>query len=82
MKVKNVALVVFSMVAANIFTGCTPVSTLTGDKLVKQAQSNLIVQSNVDMTDVNVNTLIPGKVKEIKVKEGDNVKKRRCFAYS
>ncbi|OCA99664.1 HlyD family secretion protein [Clostridium beijerinckii] len=75
MKVKNAALVVFSMVVANIFTGCTPVSTLTGDKLVKQTKSNLIVQSNVDMTDVNVNTLIPGKVKEIKVKEGDNVKK-------
>jgi HlyD family secretion protein len=61
--------------ALNGFTGCASVSTLTGDNLVKQSNSNLTVQSNVDMTDININTQIPGEVKEVKVKEGDNVKK-------
>lgn len=75
MKIKNIAAALIAIITANVFTGCASISTLTGDKLVKQTQSNLIVQSNVDMADVNVNTLIPGKVKEIKVKEGDNVKK-------
>jgi HlyD family secretion protein len=75
MKIKNMIIILVLIVAASVFTGCSSISTLTGDRLVKQSSSNLIVQSNVDMTDVNVNTLIPGKIKEIKVKEGDNVKK-------
>lgn len=75
MKIRNMAMLSVLLFTVNAFTGCTSVSTLTGDKLVKQSNSNLIVQSNVDMTDINVNTLIPGKIKEVKVKEGDNVKK-------
>lgn len=75
MKIKKIILLSLLVITANVFTGCTSVSTLTGDKLVKQSTSNLIIQSNVDMADINVNSQIPGKVKEVKVKEGDNVKK-------
>jgi HlyD family secretion protein len=75
MKIKKIVLLSVLVVAVNSFTGCTSVSTLTGDRLVKQSISNLIIQSNVDMTDINVNSQIPGKVKEVKIKEGDNVKK-------
>lgn len=75
MKIRNMTILSVLLFTANTFTGCASISTLTGDKLVKEAQNNLIVQSNVDMTDINVNTLVPGKIKEIKVKEGDSVKK-------
>ncbi|EHI98393.1 secretion protein HlyD family protein [Clostridium sp. DL-VIII] len=75
MKIRNITILVVLLFVTNAFTGCVSLFTLTGDKLVKQTSNDLIVQSNVDMTDVNVNTLIPGKVKEVKVKEGDSVKK-------
>lgn len=75
MKIKKIVLLLVLVVAVNSFTGCTSVSMLTGDRLVKQSTSNLIIQSNVDMTDININSQIPGKVKEVKIKEGDNVKK-------
>jgi HlyD family secretion protein len=75
MKVRKIIIALSVVLAINVFTGCASIKTLTGDKLVKQAQNNLIVQSNVDMTDVNINTLIPGRIKEIKVKEGDSVKR-------
>jgi len=75
MKIRKIVLLSVLVVAINGFTGCTSVSTLTGDKLVKQSTSNLTIQSNVEMTDININSQIPGKVKEVKVKEGDNVKK-------
>ncbi|OOM82591.1 multidrug resistance protein MdtN [Clostridium puniceum] len=75
MKIRKIVLLSVLVVAINGFTGCTSVSTLTGDKLVKQSASNLTIQSNVDMADININSQIPGKVKEVKVKEGDNVKK-------
>ena len=76
MKIKKIVLLIVLVTTTTVFTGCTSLSTLTGDKLVKQStSSNLIIQSNVDMTDINVNSQIPGEVKEKKVKEGDNVKK-------
>lgn len=75
MKIRKIVLLSVLVVAITGFTGCTSVSTLTGDKLIKQSTSNLTIQSNVDMTDININSQIPGEVKEVKVKEGDNIKK-------
>lgn len=75
MKIKKIVLLSILAAAINSFTGCTSISTLTGDKLVKESTSNLSIQSNVDMSDINVNSQIPGEVKEVKVKEGDSVKK-------
>jgi len=75
MKKRKIILLLFLSISVNVLTGCATVSTLTGDKLVKQGTSNLTIQSNVDMTDININSQIPGKVKEVKVKEGDSVKK-------
>jgi HlyD family secretion protein len=49
-------------------------NAISGTKNVSQSDSHLMVQSNVEMTDTNINTMIGGKVKEISVKEGDNVK--------
>jgi len=63
MKIRKIALLSVLLVSVSSFTGCTSVSTLTGDKLVKQSTSNLTIQSNVDMTDININTQIPGEVK-------------------
>ena len=75
MKIRKIVLLSVLVVSVSSFIGCTSVSTLTGDKLVKQSTSNLTIQSNVDMTDININTQIPGEVKEVNVKEGDSVKK-------
>lgn len=75
MKIRNAVVFIVLVILINGFTGCTSKSTLTGDKLVKESKENLTIQSNVDMTDININTQIPGEIKEVKVKEGDTVKK-------
>jgi HlyD family secretion protein len=75
MKIKKIILLSIFVIAVNFFTGCTSGSTLTGDKLVKKSTNNLKIQSNIDMADININSQIPGKVKEVRVKEGDSVKK-------
>lgn len=75
MKARNIAIIPLLLIASISITGCTSVTAVTGDKLVKQESSNLVVQSNVQMTDTNINSQIPGKVKEVKVKEGDSVQK-------
>jgi HlyD family secretion protein len=75
MKVKNIALLSILAVTTNLLTGCTSISTLTGDKLIKQENNTLTVQSNVEMTDTNINSVLAGKIKEVKVKEGDSVEK-------
>lgn len=75
MKIKNIALLSILVAATNLFIGCSSMSTITGDKLIKKDNDKLIVQSNVDMTDTNVNSQLPGKIKEVKVNEGDSVEK-------
>lgn len=75
MKAKNIVVISFLLIAASSITGCASVTTLTGDKLVKQENNNLVVQSNIQMTDTNINSQIPGKVREVKIKEGDSVQK-------
>lgn len=73
MKVKNIALFSILAVTINLLTGCSSAAILTGDKLIKQDSNTLVVQSNVEMTDTNINSQLPGKIKEVKVKEGDSV---------
>lgn len=75
MKVKNIALLSILSFTINLLAGCSSISTLTGDKLIKKDRNTLIIQSNVDMTDTNINSQLPGKIKEMKVKEGDSVEK-------
>ncbi|MCO5388637.1 MAG: efflux RND transporter periplasmic adaptor subunit [Desulfosporosinus sp.] len=48
---------------------------LTGDGIVQPVSKNLVVQSNVSMTDTNINSQVAGKIKEVKVKENEVVKK-------
>lgn len=75
MKTKNIALLFILSTTLSLFTGCSSVTTLTGNNLVKQTNENLVVQSNVEMTDTNINSQIPGKIKEVNIKEGDSVEK-------
>lgn len=75
MKRKRIILLIALLVTGSLFTGCaTNVSTLTGDKLVKQSNGHLIVQGNIETKEVNINSKTAGKIKEIKVAEGDSVK--------
>lgn len=74
-RIKITSLLIFLAVITAIFTGGKALANLTGDQLVKKNSSNLIVQSNVEMTETNVNSQTGGKIQEIKVKEGDKVKK-------
>lgn len=75
MKKKNTALFSALLIATNLLTACSSTTGVTGDKLLSQSNGHLIVQSNVDMTDTNVNSQTSGRIKEVKVKEGENVKK-------
>jgi len=70
MKVRNIAILTILVVTMSLFTGCS----LTGNDIVKQGTKGFIVQSNVEMTDTNVNSQIAGKINEVKVKEGETVK--------
>jgi len=69
MKVRNIAILTILVGTMSLFTGCS----LTGNDIVKQGTKGFIVQSNVEMTDTNVNSQIAGKISEVKVKEGETV---------
>lgn len=73
MKLKNIVLLTALTITTNLFIGCSSVSNLTGDKLMDKSDGNLVVQSNVEMTDTSLNSMAPGKIKEVNVKEGDTV---------
>ncbi len=75
MKIKNIALLSILGITLNLLTGCSSESILTGDKLIKTQNNTLTVQSNVEMTDTNINSVLAGKITEVKVKEGDSVVK-------
>jgi len=74
-RTKIIPLLIFLAVIIVIFIGGKALANLTGDQLVKKSSGNLIVQSNVEMTETNVNSQTGGEIKEIKIKEGDKVKK-------
>lgn len=48
---------------------------LTGDEILQQVSENIVIQSNVTMKDTNINSQVAGKIKEVTVKENDEVKK-------
>lgn len=73
MKLKNIVLFVALTITTSLFMGCSTISNITGDTLIDKINENLIVQSNVEMTDTNINSMAPGKIKEVNVKEGDAV---------
>lgn len=77
MKHKNIKLITALLMTASILTACgvdTNISKLTGDKLIKQNNGHLIVQGNVETKEVNINSKVAGKIKEVKITEGDNIK--------
>ncbi|SMB79603.1 HlyD family secretion protein [Desulfonispora thiosulfatigenes DSM 11270] len=74
MKNKRILVLSALVIVVSLFTACSTLATLTGDKIVKKENDHLIVQSNVEMTDTNINSQTGGKIKEINVKEGDSVK--------
>lgn len=71
---KNVLLTVIA-VTAGIVVLCSAGAKVTGDQLIHRNSDHLKVQSSVEMTDTNINSMLAGKIKEVKVKEGDTVKK-------
>lgn len=73
MKLKNILLLATLTITTSLFMGCSTVSNITGDKLIDKTNENLIVQSNVEMTDTTLNSMAPGRIKEVNVKEGDTV---------
>lgn len=72
---KKTSFLVITTLTISLFTACGSASPLTGDKIINQGNGHLTVQSNVEMTDTNINSEIPGKITEVKIKEGDTVKK-------
>ncbi|MCY6355106.1 HlyD family secretion protein [Clostridium sp. ZS2-4] len=73
--------IISAAIISSTFTGCSSVSSMvsslnvTGEELVKAQEPNLIVQGQVETEEISINTKIPGNITEIKVSEGDRVKK-------
>lgn len=74
MKGKNIILLTSLFVTASLFTSCASVASLTGDKIIKQSNGHLTVQGNIETKEININSKTAGKIKEIKISEGDNIK--------
>ncbi|AKA71204.1 HlyD family secretion protein [Clostridium scatologenes] len=74
MKRKKIALVLALTITTGLFSGCSKNVVLTGDKIVKQQSDHLIVQGNIETKEVNINSKIAGKITDIKIAEGDNIK--------
>lgn len=68
-------ILIVTIVAAGITVICSGGAKITGNQLIRKGSDHLIVQSSVEMADTNINSMLPGKIKEIAVKEGDMVKK-------
>ena len=52
----------------------------TGKARLGKEQENLVVQSTLEMTEVNINSQIAGQIKQINIKEGDTVAKGQILA--
>lgn len=66
-----------------LLTGCvksSDVAKVTGDDLIKPKNNNLIVQGNVETKEININCKVPGKLSQVKVAEGSQVKKGQVLA--
>ncbi|MEN6326100.1 MAG: efflux RND transporter periplasmic adaptor subunit [Syntrophomonas sp.] len=53
---------------------------LAGKTVLGKGKQDLIVQSTLEMTEVNINAQIAGQIKQINVKEGDKVAKGQILA--
>jgi len=53
---------------------------LAGKIVLGKGKQDLIVQSTLEMTEVNINAQIAGQIKQINVKEGDKVAKGQILA--
>ncbi len=49
--------------------------SLAAEKLIKEQDQNFIVQGAIESDETNINTKVPGNITNIKVAEGDRVKK-------
>lgn len=79
---KNNIVIILSLLLSTIMfcTGCAlPVANITGNDIIDK-NTTLIVQSNVTMDESNINSMIAGKIKEISVEKGDEVKKGDVIA--
>jgi Multidrug resistance efflux pump len=75
MKRKNIIVLTSLLVTGSLFTACASnVQNLTGDKIIKQNNGHLTVQGNIETKEININSKIAGKIKEIKISEGDSIK--------
>lgn len=74
MKRKNIALIMSLLVTTSLSTACTNAAALTGDKIIKQTNGHLTVQGNIETKEININSKTAGKIKEIKISEGDSIK--------
>ncbi|WML36775.1 efflux RND transporter periplasmic adaptor subunit [Clostridium sp. OS1-26] len=74
MKRKNIILGTSILAMVSLFTGCSNAAALTGDKLIKQNNGHLTVQGNIETKEININSKTSGKIKEIKIVEGDSIK--------
>lgn len=57
-----------------MLSGCGSAG-VTGDSLINGDRDHLIVQGSIETKEVDINSKIAGKVSQIKVSEGDKVKK-------
>lgn len=62
------------LVSTMALVGCSNVSGLTGDNIIKNDKGQLIVQGYVEAKEININTKVPGDIEDVLVKEGDFVK--------
>lgn len=62
------------ILSAMIMQGCGA-SGVTGDSLLGKSEDHLIVQGSIETKEIDINSKLAGKIEEIKVSEGDKVKK-------
>ncbi len=74
MKRRNIALIMSLLVTSSLCTACTNAAALTGDKIIKQTNGHLTVQGNIETKEIKINSKTSGKIKEIKISEGDSIK--------
>ncbi|MCY6482946.1 efflux RND transporter periplasmic adaptor subunit [Clostridium aestuarii] len=68
--------IISAMIISTTFTGCGVSSlSVTGDNLIQSKDQNLVVQGQVETDETTINTKVPGNIIEVKVSEGDKVKK-------
>lgn len=75
MKSRKKTILIVSLIVTMLFIiGCVS-TAITGDDLIKGSKENFIVQGYVEAKEININTKVPGQIEDIKINEGEKVKK-------